>query len=198
MYNLISGKLKLTNYAAKLCQALKGAGSSFAIVTSFYFQTVAAPASGLLFTANLPGGATETAAQRASILSAMQKYGEDAPKEVALQLVTGTGSSFEVSGVYWGTTGEFQTAIDPFKQLLPSGTTFSTTESSYMGILVNLSGQSTLQVTLTGYNAHDTFFAKSIVSSQQYNSSALTPFFDYLLTEGVQVAGLVSLQAFPS
>ena len=142
----------------------------------------------------------------------MQEYGLMAPKEIALRLLTAPGKVgrrflgvdfpngvFLVSGAYWGTKEGFNTAIASFAALLPNGTTFNTTEAGYLETLLGISGESTFKIPLTGYNSHDTFFTKSVVSSQKHiqNSSALTPFFTYLMTEGDKVTDFVSTQAPP-
>jgi len=182
-------------------------------VATFHFQTEAAPASGLQFQVTLPDSETATPAQKANILLSMQEYGLIAPKEIALRLLTAPEEAgrrflgidfpngvFLVSGAYWGTKEGFNTAITPFAALLPNGTTFNTTEAGYLETLLGISGESTLKTPLTGYNAHDTFFVKSVVSSQKHiqNTSASIPFFTYLKTEGSKVTDFVRPQALPS
>lgn len=124
----------------------------------------------------------------------MQEYGQVAPKEIALRLFT-MNEVFTVSGVYWGTRANFNSAIAPFTALLPNGTTFSTIEGGWIETLVALAYSDTLEVPLTGYDMHDTFFTKSLVSSQSHpqNTSVLLPFFEYLMTEGEKITDFVSL-----
>lgn len=178
----------------------------------FHFQTLAAPASGIQFQVTLPNSETATPAKKANVLLAIQKYGLIAPKEVALRLLvvsreTGRRQSgvdfpngiFLVSGIYWGTKEGFDTAIAPFAASLPNGTTFNTTEAGYLETLIGVSPDSAWKVPLTSYSVHDTFFVKSVVSSQKHiqSPSVLTPFFTYLMTEGDKMTDFVSPQALP-
>ncbi|KAF8459293.1 hypothetical protein BDZ91DRAFT_777538 [Kalaharituber pfeilii] len=167
----------------ELFWALRGAGSSFAIVTTFHMQTVQAPSSAISYTVNIPASEQTTVQQKVNIFLAMQEYGLEAPKEIALRLFTTTGA-FVVSGVYWGDSAGFTTAIQGLRDRMPAGTTITTTTAGWLDTLKAIAWAQTLEVPLTGYNEHDTFFAKSVVATQSnpQNSSVITSFFNFLAT----------------
>lgn len=171
---------------------MKGAASSFGIVTAFYFQTEAAPAGAVSFSVVIPDSEKATVAQRVKIYQSMQTYGSSAPGEIALQLLL-TNTTFAISGVYWGSLQEYEAAIAPFSALLPAGTTFKPTEANWIDTLISQSGATTLEVPLTGYNQHNTFFAKSLITSKQHalTDQQLTSFFNYIATQG-NTSGYVS------
>lgn len=123
----------------------------------------------------------------------MQEWGSNAPDEISVQLWL-TYTAFSISGVYWGSLQDYEAAIQPFANVLPAGTTFKPTANDWITTLIGQSGATSLDVPLTGYNQHNTFFAKSLISSQQkpQTEQQLTSFFTFVADEG-SISGYVSL-----
>ena len=134
----------------------------------------------------------KTVVQRVKIYQAMQEYGRTAPGEIALQLFL-ANDAFAVTGVFWGSRPDYEAAVQPFIDLLPAGTTVTGTEAGWIATLVGQSGATTLEVPLTGYDQHNTFFAKSLITSEQkpLTDKQLTSFFTYVADHG-STSGYVS------
>lgn len=88
----------------ELFYALRGAGSSYGIVTTFHFQTLAAPTSAIIYTYrwNLDiDAATE------ALVNFQAFCNSGIPKEIGLEINLGKGSSngtvsFEFHGAFYG------------------------------------------------------------------------------------------------
>jgi FAD/FMN-containing dehydrogenase len=102
-----------------LLWAVKGAGSSFGVVTSFRVNTFAAPSQLTWFTAST-GWSQSTAA------AGMQAFGayvnNTMPAELNMRLVIQMGSS-HLEGVYWGNSSGLSAALSPL--LSPYGGSIS-------------------------------------------------------------------------
>jgi len=158
--------------------ALRGAGSSFGIVTNFKLKTLEAPANGVRFTYSFaPPTVGSIVSQKVAIFQAMQDYAETtAPKELTLRLWTLT-NVFEITGVYWGTRADFQTVIAPLTAKWPKFTV-KIEEFGWLDMLMSLANGEQLPQPLN-YTKHETFFAKSIVAPTKVTTNALTSFFNF-------------------
>lgn len=159
--------------------ALRGAGSSFGIVTKFKLQTLEAPANGVRFTYSFGSPTTgSNISYHVQIFRALQEYAQTtAPKELSLRLWTLT-DVFEITGVYWGTRENFDAVIAPLVSNWPAQTTVVIEEDNWLDTLVALANGATLPQPID-YTQHDTFLAKSIVAPELLTSNALTSFFNY-------------------
>lgn len=114
---------------ADLFWALRGAGSSFGIVTSFRFNTFDAPSVVTVFNANLPWN---NAQQAATGWTALQDWVNNTmPAEMNMRVF---GMSFytQLQGMYYGSSSDLQKAIAPLMTLL--GTSLGQTQQTdYMG-----------------------------------------------------------------
>ncbi|CAZ80485.1 unnamed protein product [Tuber melanosporum] len=164
--------------------ALRGAGSSFGIVTNFKFKTYPAPSSGIYFSWNwmLENDAEGTIEKKVKIFQALQDYGEaTAPAEMVLAVYTmPADTQFQVSGAYWGSRADFDREIAPLVASFPQDgiPEASITEYTYIDLLVLLAGAQPLPQP-EEYTAHDTFFTKSIVAPTKLTSESLTSFFTF-------------------
>lgn len=137
-------------------QALRGAGSSFGIVTKFKLQTLQAPANGVRFTYSFGQPPRDNISYRVAIFQALQLYAlNTAPKELALRLWT-LNDVFEVTGVYWGTRADFDIVIAPLLAQWPSQTTGVFEEHPWLDMLSSLANGETLAQPLA-YTKHETF-----------------------------------------
>lgn len=90
--------------------ALRGAGSNFGIVTSFKFNTFAAPSQVTAFQVNLPWN---NANSIATGWAAMQDWlAAGMPKEMNMR-VFGSGGQTQLQGLYYGDSNSLRTAIQP-------------------------------------------------------------------------------------
>lgn len=153
---------------------MRGAGDSFGIVTNFYFETLPAPASILAFSANL-----EAALSAVQIAAAgfhkMQEYlltSDDLTTNITLGLYIDSDGAFRFNGWCMDCDlNHFKAVILP---AMVSGfpvTALIVKEKSYLDGLLALAGSDSLIQPLEGYNKHDTFYAKSVVTK---NAKPLT------------------------
>jgi len=163
--------------------ALLGAGSS-GIVTYFKLATKPAPTVATYYQYNhySPSIGTKTKATLA-----MQEFGATlAPKELALRLFF-NNDSFQVYGVYWGPKTKWEKAIAPLLARLPVDGRVPAVpgqEMEWLPTLVQLNNGSRLEQPW-GYNIHETFFTKSIVTpeSVHLDEATVKNFFTYLATD---------------
>lgn len=154
-------------------QALRGAGSSFGIVTKFKLQTLQAPANGVRFTYSFGQPPRDHVSYRVAIFQALQTYSQTtAPKELSLRLWTLT-DVFEVTGVYWGTRADFDIVIAPLLAQWPSQTTAVFEEHPWLDMLVSLANGDSLPQPLS-YTKHETFVRISNIRCRNLCSSKLT------------------------
>lgn len=68
----------------------------------------------------------------------------------------------------------------------PTPDTTSVVAANWTTSLQNMAGDTPLKQPLTGYNLHDTFYAKSVVTKNAapLTSAALTSFFNYMVKQG--------------
>lgn len=95
---------------ADLFWALKGAGSSFGIVTTFLFNTFAAPAQTTIFNVNLPWGNTQQAVKS---WTAVQEYTQNTMPRAMNMRIFGNAYAAQLQGLYHGSSNDLRTAIQP-------------------------------------------------------------------------------------
>ncbi len=94
----------------ELLWALKGAGSNFAIVVSFQFDTFQALDTATPFTVTLPWNSQS---QAVSGINALRDFAQDdMPPELNMRL-TGNPGNTVIEGVYYGSTSQLQSALSP-------------------------------------------------------------------------------------
>jgi len=168
--------------------ALRGAGSSYGIVTQFKLKTYTAPTVATYYQYNYYSPSLTI---KTNTILAMQEFGLNfAPKELALRLFH-NNETFQVYGVYWGPKSQWETAIAPLLSRLPIAGRVPTVpgeEMLWLDTLVRLNNGGELPQPLN-YDTHETFFAKSIVTPENdlLDAATLNNFFTYLTTTG-QVA----------
>ncbi|KAI4272248.1 MAG: hypothetical protein LQ337_005427 [Flavoplaca oasis] len=172
--------------------ALRGAADSFGIVTSFYLQTQPAPASVVNWSFRIPDMFT-SAATSANRFLHIQNFVQNASvvdRNLGLGMYM-DGQGFSISGTYFGSLTNFNNKIKPeLLRGLPTPTSQSATAMTWIQSLTALADGQPLTQPTTGYNLHDSFFAKSIVvpTSGQLTAATLTSYFDYIIKIGVNSA----------
>ena len=171
--------------------ALRGAADSFGIITTFYLQTLPAPASVVNWQYSIPGMFT-SAATTTAVFTHIQAFAQNA-SVVDRKLGFGIyldGSGFSVSGTYIGDLTTFNTKIAPeLLRGIPSPSSSSVKSVDWIGSLTLLASPQPLQqpTSRTSYTLHDDFFAKSLVvpSSAPLTTAALNSYFNYIIQNGV-------------
>ncbi|TDZ16404.1 FAD-linked oxidoreductase sorD [Colletotrichum orbiculare MAFF 240422] len=164
-----------TTQNADLFWALRGAGSSFGIVTQFKLNTFQAPDVVTVF--NLPVALTKQD-KIAKMLTAYQKYARDTmPKELNMAFKANPdGLSFV--GLYFGDEDETRDVLQSFVDSLKAGLDLgpaTITQTDWIGQLEHYGGD---PLDVTGpQSATDTFYASSLVTKEV---SSFTDFAGYL------------------
>lgn len=171
----------------ELFYALRGAAESFGIITTFYLQTEPAPSSVINFSFGL-SAVLSSAATAANAFLSLQNFVLSSPlvnRNISFGIYT-DGNAFTLAGWSFEDEDYFSNTIRPaMLSGFPPPSSTSIRSLSWLDSLVNEAG-GPLSEPLTGYNAHDTFYAKSVVTreSQPLTLSALESFFSYIITQG--------------
>jgi hypothetical protein len=167
--------------------AVRGAADSFGIVTTFYLQTVSAPATTINFYVGL-NSVLSSATTAATAFLKLQNFALNSQymdRNLNFGIYT-DGTTFRISGWYFGDQTYFTNTILPaLLQGWPTPDTTRITPYSYLDNLRAEAGEA-LEQPLTGYNKHDTFYAKSITTRESIplTSAALKKYFDYIINQG--------------
>ncbi|ESZ97286.1 hypothetical protein SBOR_2314 [Sclerotinia borealis F-4128] len=170
--------------------AMRGAGDSFGIITTFYLQTFAAPSSVLTFAASIPA-TLNSVSTAVSSFTKLQKFTLDSAQinnNITLGIYTDNYGSFSLSG--WCMScdlNHFKSVTFPaILSAFPTADSSSVESLGWTDALVSANNGGQLQEPLTGYVAHDTFYAKSVVTrnSEPLTTAQLTSYFTYLLNQG--------------
>ncbi|KAI9888815.1 MAG: hypothetical protein M1814_006269 [Vezdaea aestivalis] len=167
--------------------ALRGAAHSIGVVTKIYFQTQKAPDNIINFSFNIPDFLSSPEAAARNFLH-LQDFAQNA-SVVNDNLSFGMymdASGLSISGQYFGLLSTFTNKIQPeLLRTLPIPRSSNVKKYAWLDALENLAG-GPLQQPLTGYDSHDTFFVKSIVTQEAHplTLKAMTSFFTFILTKG--------------
>jgi len=182
--NLISANVVLANgksvTASKsqnsdLFWALRGAGPSYGIVTSFKFQTFPAPNNNTVFSYGFNFNYTQLRNAHAVI----QDYAATSmPLVMNMRLMINSYST-SLLGVYYGTQAAFKEEIAPLLARLGKPSSTSIRSRTWIDGLSDYAYGSL--TTPLNYDAHETFFAKSLMTVN-VNDDALDAFWVYYNT----------------
>ncbi|TAQ88941.1 hypothetical protein B7494_g2713 [Chlorociboria aeruginascens] len=165
--------------------AMRGAADSFGIVTSFSFQTLAAPATVTFFQAFLTDSLQDIDSVTSGFL-ALQDFVLTSPllsKNTTFGMYTDSDGSFSLTGLcLFCDTAEFNTTVFPALLAGFKYTGAEVTDTSWLDALTNLANGDPLQQPLTGYNEHATFYAKSLVAKNAapLTEDAIRAFWTYI------------------
>lgn len=167
--------------------ALRGAADSFGVITTFYLQTLPAPSSIINFSVTIPA-VLSSASTVANAFLNLQNLVLTSPlinRNISFGIYT-DGRAFSLGGWYFGDKAFFTgTVLPEMLNGFPSPETTSIQALSWLDSLEHEAG-GPLSEPLTGYNAHDTFYAKSIVTrnAQPLTFAALSSFWNFIITQG--------------
>ncbi|KAG6817828.1 hypothetical protein H0H93_006962, partial [Arthromyces matolae] len=167
--------------------ALRGAASSFAIVTSIEVKTFASPPTGTIFQYSWDGLNVTTAAL---ILSGIQNFVQEG--DISSHLggeinlfrgaVVGT-ISISFAGGWYAPIESLNSTVQPLLNKVPPVSRTSFFTGTYLETAENLAGGS---LDVTAPDGHDTFYAKSLMTPEDspMSDDALLAYTTYLANEG--------------
>ncbi|KAF7553381.1 hypothetical protein G7Z17_g3651 [Cylindrodendrum hubeiense] len=156
--------------------AVRGAGSSFGIVAELEFNTFAAPTQLTYFDIGLSWN-QQTAVKG---LQAVQAFGKTMPAEISMQAFI-SKNGYSLDGTYVGDEAGLRAAIQPL--LTKLGVGMSARTIGWLDLVAHFAGNVELNPTSASYNAHDTFYASSMVVPE-VSGSQFKAFVDYISTTG--------------
>jgi hypothetical protein len=170
---------------------MRGASDAFGIVTSFYAQTEAAPATVINWGWTLP----DMYADRDQFINTflhIQDFAQNASvvdRNISFGMYL-DGHVFNIAGLYHGDAAYFNDTIIPeLLRGLPNPQSNPGAQSvSWLESLTLLNGANVAwPLGRTGYTLHDNFFAKSLTvpEATPFDATTLGAYFDYLKNEGV-------------
>ncbi|KAJ7282834.1 FAD-binding domain-containing protein [Mycena rebaudengoi] len=160
--------------------AIRGASSSFGIVTQYTFKTHEAPKTVIRYAFNFndPDRSPE---KFAKLLHEYQAWADTAPKEMGIVAnVWQLGKDVELAGFYMGSQGDFNRTAEALLAATGPPSTTYIQERDWIAALVEASGGSSLS-TKGASDIHEIFFAKSLVvpSNAIITESALSALATY-------------------
>ncbi|KIH91154.1 chitooligosaccharide oxidase [Sporothrix brasiliensis 5110] len=146
---------------ADLFWALRGAGSSFGVVHTFYFNTFAAPPQTTAFQVNLPWSSAGDCANGWSALQDWLSAGS-MPAELNFRIF---GSSYQtqIQGLYHGGQAALQTAMQPLLGKLGASLS-QVQQTDWVGGFAAYDNGDTVDASHP-YNQHENFFSKSMATT---------------------------------
>ncbi|KAK0206897.1 glucooligosaccharide oxidase [Desarmillaria ectypa] len=173
---------------ADLFWAMRGAASSFGIITSIDVKTFAAPSFATIFTYNWQLDYSTAA----SALSRFQEYAmTDIPSQLGAEVNLGRGNTegsvyFVLTGGWYGeSTDALQRALAPFLASMPSASVTYSGNGTYISTIEAL-GNGVVNTKVASPDTTDTFYVKSLMTpeGQPMTLEALEAFMKYLAYEG--------------
>ncbi|KAK0637404.1 hypothetical protein B0T17DRAFT_568097 [Bombardia bombarda] len=140
--------------------AMRGAGSSFGIVTTFRFNTFAAPSQVTAFQVNLPWNSANAIATGWGNLQDWLTNGM--PTEMNMR-VFGSPAQTQLQGLYYGSSSALRTAIQPLMSKLGASVS-NAQQYDWMGAFTYYTYGGQVDVTHP-YNSVETFYSKSLVTT---------------------------------
>lgn len=168
---------------------IRGAAESLGVITTFYLQTRAAPANVTYFAFPYTGIFASKATFTNSFLR-LQEIAKNASiidNRISFGVYLDNSGSFSLSGAFFGTPSEFNSNIkSEFLRGMPATGEVTVKSYTWYDYLVLVSGKASIKEPLTGYDEHDTFFAKSLTVPEKdgLSSAALDAFYTYSQTAG--------------
>ena len=166
---------------------MRGSAGSFGITTSIEVTTFPAPPSATVFQYHYDLSVADAAKGIAAFQSFVQT---NIPQEFGAEINLGRGSasgrvSFTITGGWYAPPGGLNATIAPLLAELPNKPKVTLNVGTYINSVQVLAGSQSLN-TSTAPDAHDTFYAKSLMTpaSSPMSSAAITAFMNYLAHEG--------------
>ncbi|CAK5265476.1 unnamed protein product [Mycena citricolor] len=146
----------------EILKGVRGAASSFGIVTQYTFQTHAAPSSVVRFSFSYSNPQLAPAAF-AKVMGAYQTWAATVPKQMGIEAnIWDSGKTIELGGYYMGPLDQFNATFTPLLKAAGEPNGRYVQERSWIDALVEVNGGSPLS-TIGKPEMHSTFYAKSLV-----------------------------------
>ncbi|KAG7447578.1 glucooligosaccharide oxidase [Guyanagaster necrorhizus] len=177
-----------SNSNADLFWAMRGAASSFGIITSIDVKTFPTPPFATIYE-------YDWQLDYSSAATALAKFQEyvmtDIPPQLGAEINLGRGNSegsvyFGLTGGWYGeSTDALQSALAPFLASMPSANVRYSGNGTYISTIEAL-GNGIVNTNVAGPDTTDTFYAKSLVTpeGQPMTLEALEAFMKYLAYDG--------------
>jgi hypothetical protein len=170
--------------------ALRGAADSIGIVTTFYLQTQPAPPQVVSYSASF-ATALASADTAANIILCLQEFALSSAhmdRNITLEVYMNLYGQFFVRGWYFGAQDHFAgTVLPAMLDGMPKPDNITIQSLAWQNALEDIAEGEPLAEPLTGYNNHQTFYSKSIVTreAQPLTRPALESFFSYMISKGL-------------
>ncbi|KAG5642775.1 hypothetical protein DXG03_002120 [Asterophora parasitica] len=163
---------------------LRGAGASFAIVTSYEIKTFPAPSSATVFSYAWVLDINATAKG----ISAFQSFVQtNIPATFGAEINFSKGPSsgtltFILTGAWYGPAQDFEAILAPFLRQMPANPKTTVKDGTYIQSVIYFAGS----LDTTKPDGHDTFYVKSLMTpeSSPMSAAAIMALSQYLATEG--------------
>lgn len=172
-----------------LYYALRGAADSIGIVTTFHLQTQPAPPQVVSYSADL-SSSLWSADAAASVVLKLQTFVTSSPlvdRNLTLEVYTSILGNFSVRGWYFGDMDFFNNTVLPaMLKGTPNPDSITVKEQAWLTALEDIAEGEPLVEPLTGYDNHQTFYTKSVVTREAHplTKKALTSYFRYIVDKG--------------
>lgn len=166
--------------------AIRGAAESFGIVTNFYLRTQEAPEAVTYFSFQWGKALYESKEYFTETFMHVQDFAQNASvvdSRISFGIYLDGNATYNLGGTFFGSVEEFNDKIKPeFLRSVPQPGKVITDSYDWIGYLTLMSDKTTIKEPLTGYDEHDTFFAKSITVPEEDGLAATTldAFYDYI------------------
>lgn len=176
-----------------LFYALRGAADSIAIITTFYLQTQPAPTQVVSFSSN-SSSALKSASAAADIDLKLQTFVTTSlyvNRNLTLEVYTSIFGEYNVRGWYFGDREYFVDTVFPaMLSGMPTSDDTTVQEETWLKALEGIAEGEPLIEPLTGYENHQTFYSKSVVTRETLplSKEALTSYFQYIIDKGLIAA----------
>lgn len=166
--------------------AVRGAGESFGIVTNFYLKTFPAPSYVLRFSANLKQALkdVEVATTGFQKLQDFVLSSKDLTPNITIGMNANSAGGFALNGWCMDCDEDyFKNNVLPAMVSGYPATDLKVTKLGYIKGVQELADPDPLQQPLSGYNKHDTFYAKSVVTknNKPLSTAAIRSFWSYVI-----------------
>lgn len=167
--------------------AIRGAADSFGIVTQFYLRTQAAPESLTFFQFRWGDTLFKDKKKFSDTFLHIQEVSKNSSvidNRISYGIYLDGKATYQLSGTFFGSVEEFNAKIKPeFLRGTATPIKIITDPYGWIPYLILLSDKTDIKEPLTGYDEHDTFFAKSITvpETKGLTRTTLNNFWDYIV-----------------
>ncbi|KAF2688965.1 Glucooligosaccharide oxidase [Lentithecium fluviatile CBS 122367] len=172
----------------KLYWAMRGAAESFGVVCNFYLRTQEAPASVTYFSFQWGDALFKDKQAFTDVFMHIQDFSTNASvvdNRISYGIYLDGIAAYNLGGTFFGSPEEFNSTIMPeLLRSIPAPGKIIVQAYEWIPYLKLMSDRDAIEEPLTGYDEHDTFFAKSITvpESEGLARSTLDAFYDYIST----------------